>query len=87
MKRKQARSDQDIGRLVKKSGSAISAALLEIFERHREALRVAPLEAAGAFRGILFATRHPLLTAKEQLAINDALNILLAGIAKPDRAR
>jgi len=82
----QQEREQDVGRLVRKSAAAISAALLELFERHREALRVSPLEAAAAFRGILFATRHPLLAAKERLPIDAALNILLAGIAKPDRA-
>jgi len=81
----QQEREQDVGRLVRKSAAAISAALLELFERHRGALRVSPLEAAAAFRGILFATRHPLLPAKERLAIDAALNILLAGIAKPDR--
>lgn len=78
--------EQDVGRLIKKSASAISAVLLELFERHREALRVSPLEAAAAFRSIMFATRHPLLPAKEQLTVDAALNILLAGIAKADRA-
>lgn len=82
----QREREQDVGRLIKKSASVISAALLELFERHREALRVSPVEAAAAFRGILFATRHPLLTPKEQLAVDAALNILLAGIAKRDRA-
>jgi AcrR family transcriptional regulator len=82
----QQEREQDVGRLVRKSAAAISNALLLLFERHREALRVSPLEAAAAFRGILFATRHPLLAARERLAIDAALNILLAGIAKPDPA-
>ena len=77
---------RDVGRLIKESSSVISAALAELFERHRGALRVAPATATAAFRGLVFASAHPLLPPRERLAMEETVSILLSGIAKPERA-
>jgi len=75
---------RDVGRLIKESSGVISAALAELFERHRAALRVPPSAATAAFRGFIFASVHPLLPSAERLAVDDVVNILLSGIAKPE---
>ena len=73
---------RDVGRLIKESSVVISAALSELFERHRAALRVPPSTATAAFRGLVFASAHPLLPPRERLAMEETVNILLSGIAK-----
>jgi AcrR family transcriptional regulator len=73
---------RDVGRLIKESSTVISAALLELFERHRAALRVSPATATAAFRGLVFASAHPLLPPRERLAMEETVSILLSGIAK-----
>lgn len=73
---------RDVGRLIKESSSVISAALAELFERHRAALRVPPAVATAAFRGLVFASAHPLLPPRERLAMEETVSILLSGIAK-----
>ncbi len=73
---------RDVGRLIKESSIVISAALVELFERHRAELRVSPSTATAAFRGLVFASAHPLLPPRERLAMEDTVNILLSGIAK-----
>jgi AcrR family transcriptional regulator len=73
---------RDVGRLIKESSSVISAALAELFERHRAALRVPPATATAAFRGLVFASAHPLLPPRERLAMEETVSILLSGIAK-----
>jgi AcrR family transcriptional regulator len=77
---------QDVRELIKRSSAAITAALADLFERHRAALRVPPATAIAAFRGLVFASAHPLLPPRERLAIEDAVSILLSGIAKPERS-
>ena len=73
---------RDVGRLIKESSTVISAALMELFERHRAALRVSPATATAAFRGLVFASAHPLLPPRERLAMEETVSILLSGIAK-----
>ncbi len=73
---------RDMGRLIKESSAVISAALAELFDLHRAALRVPPASAIAAFRGLVFASAHPLLPPRERLAIDEAVSILLSGIAK-----
>lgn len=73
---------RDVGRLIKDSSTVISAALVELFERHRAALRVSPSTATAAFRGLVFASAHPLLPPRERLAMDETVSILLSGIAK-----
>ncbi len=75
---------RDVSRLIKESSAAISAALAELFERHRGALRVSPPAAIAAFRGVIFASGHPLLPPAERLAVDDVVDVLLSGIAKPE---
>jgi AcrR family transcriptional regulator len=77
---------QDIHQLIKESAAVISSALMKLFERHRAVLRVSPAEAAAAFRGLVFASGHPLLPPDERLPIDTAMGILLAGITKRGRA-
>jgi AcrR family transcriptional regulator len=73
---------RDVGKLIKESSAVISAALGDLFERHRAALRVPPSSAIAAFRGLVFASAHPLLPPRERLAIEEAVSILLSGIGK-----
>jgi AcrR family transcriptional regulator len=75
---------QDMAALIKRSSDTISAALAELFARHRAVLRVPPAAAKSAFRGLVFASAHPLLPPKERLALEDAVSILLSGIAHPE---
>jgi AcrR family transcriptional regulator len=77
---------QDVHELIKESAAVISMALMKLFERHRAVLRVSPAEAAAAFRGLVFASGHPLLPPEERLPIDKAVSILLAGITKRGRA-
>ncbi|HET8697658.1 MAG TPA: TetR/AcrR family transcriptional regulator [Gammaproteobacteria bacterium] len=70
---------------IKSSSDTISAALAELFARHRAVLRVPPAAAKAAFRGLVFASAHPLLPPKERLALEEAVSILLSGIAHPER--
>jgi hypothetical protein len=60
----------------------ISAALTELFDRHRDTLRVSPATATAAFRGLVFASAHPLLPPRERLPMEETVSILLSGIAK-----
>jgi len=71
--------------MLKSSSDTISAALADLFARHRAVLRVPPAAAKAAFRGLVFASAHPLLPPKERLALEDAVSILLSGIAHPER--
>ena len=78
----QGTRQRDVGQLIKESSAVISAALAELFERHRAALRVPPSSAIAAFRGLVFASAHPLLPPRERLSLDEAVSILLSGIAK-----
>ncbi|MEA3502465.1 MAG: TetR/AcrR family transcriptional regulator [Actinomycetota bacterium] len=73
-------------RFVMESNAAILTALTELFDHHRDDLRVEPKRAAVAFLGFVFANAHPLLVAAD--AMPDApeiVDMLLNGIAAPDR--
>lgn len=71
----------DMARLFRDSSAAITAALTALFEPHRDALRVPPAAAVAAFRGLVFASAHPMLPPKERLATGEVVGILLSGIA------
>jgi AcrR family transcriptional regulator len=76
----------DMGRLIRESSAAITSALTGLFEHHRDALRVPPTAAVAAFRGLVFASAHPMLSPHERLATGDVVGILLSGIAaRPQR--
>jgi AcrR family transcriptional regulator len=77
---------QDVGRLIKESSASISTALADLFERHRAVLRVPPSTAAAALRGLVFASAHPLLAPRERLGLEEAVSILLSGIATAEEA-
>ncbi|HSL26520.1 MAG TPA: TetR/AcrR family transcriptional regulator [Acidimicrobiia bacterium] len=68
---------------VSRSNTAVLAALTGLFERHRERLRIEPSRAAAAFRALIFASGHPVLTPEEQLTIDEMVGILLSGITHP----
>ncbi len=72
----------DVPRLITAANAVISAALTELFERHGQALRVPPPKAIAAFRGLIFASGHPLLPPGERLTIDEVAAVLLAGIAR-----
>jgi hypothetical protein len=63
--------------------TAISAALVPIFERHRACLVVEPARAAAAFRALIFTNSHPLIRPEERLTIDEIVAILLSGVIAP----
>ncbi len=69
-------------RIFRESNAAILAALTDLFERHRDRLRVAPSRAAVAFRGLVFASAHPM--SDEKLTAEEIVAMLLTGIAISD---
>jgi AcrR family transcriptional regulator len=71
----------DMARLIRESSAAISAALTALFDQHRDALRVPPAAAVAAFRGLVFASAHPMLPPNDRLATGEVIGILLSGIA------
>ncbi len=72
-------------RFVMESSAAILAALTELFDRHRDCLRVEPGRAAVAFLGFVFANAHPLMAADAKPDAAEFVDTLLRGIADPDR--
>jgi hypothetical protein len=73
---------KDFSRLVTESSAAITAALMKLFESHRDALRVPPSTAVAAFRGLVFASAHPMLRPQDRLGGADVVGILMSGIAR-----
>jgi AcrR family transcriptional regulator len=71
----------DVGKVVKESSATITAALTEFFEHHRKALRVSPSNAVAAFRGLVFASVHPMLPPRDRLKTEEVARILMSGIA------
>ncbi|MGH8872233.1 MAG: TetR/AcrR family transcriptional regulator [Acidimicrobiia bacterium] len=65
------------------ANAAINESLTEIFERHRERLRIEPARAAAAFRGLILASGHPTMTLTERLTIDEVVSVLLSGVAEP----
>jgi AcrR family transcriptional regulator len=68
---------------VTESNTVILAALTDLLERHRGRLRVAPAEAAVAFRGFVFANAHPMVAADDRATPEEIVAVLLNGIASP----
>jgi AcrR family transcriptional regulator len=71
----------EVSKLIKESSASITSALMEFFELHRAALRVSPASAVAAFRGLVFASVHPLLPPRDRLKAEEVACILLSGIA------
>jgi len=72
-------------RFVVESNAAILTALTDLFERHSDGLRVDPGRAAVAFMGFVSANAHPLLAADAKPNTAEIVDMLLHGIAAPDR--
>jgi len=77
-----ATHQRDVGKLIKESSAIITAVLVELFESHQGKLRVPPSTAVAAFRGLVFASTHPLLPPRERLTSDEVVGILISGIAK-----
>jgi AcrR family transcriptional regulator len=71
----------DVGKMVKESSAIITAALTDFFSQHRAALRVPPSSAVAAFRGLVFASVHPMLPPRDRLKTDEVAQILMSGIA------
>lgn len=80
-----ATRQRDVGRLIRESSSVITAALMELFELHAAELRVPAATAVAAFRGLVFASAHPMLPPRERLASAEVVGILISGIVRPAR--
>jgi AcrR family transcriptional regulator len=65
------------------ANAAINDSLTELFERHRDRLRIESSRAAAAFRGLILAAGHPSLSLTERLTVDEIVAILLTGIALP----
>jgi AcrR family transcriptional regulator len=72
-------------RFVAASNAAILASLTDLFARHADALRVAPSRAAVAFRGFIFANAHPMVAPEEETTPREIIDLVLHGVADPDR--
>ena len=72
-------------RFVMESNAAILATLTDLLDRHRDSLRVEPDRAAVAFMGFVFANAHPLMPADAKPGAAEIVDMLLHGIAAPDR--
>jgi AcrR family transcriptional regulator len=68
---------------VAEANAAINDALTELFERHSDRLRIEPSRAAAAFRGLILAGGHPLISRGEKLTIDEIVDVLLSGIVNP----
>ena len=66
------------------ANAAINKSLAELFERHLERLRIEPARAAAAFRGLIFAGGHPLLSRAERLTVDEMVGVLLQGVVLPE---
>lgn len=64
------------------ANTAITAAVAGLFERHVDQLVIPPTTAASAFRGLVFATANPMMKPGERLGLDEAVTILLGGVAK-----
>jgi AcrR family transcriptional regulator len=66
---------------VAEANAVINESLTELFERHRENLRIEPARAASAFRALIFANCHPGMGIGEKLTIDEIVSVLLFGFA------
>jgi AcrR family transcriptional regulator len=69
------------------ANSVINDALLEMFKRHEERLRIEPRRAVAAFRGLILASGHPSMSLTERLTVDEIVSVLLTGIAEPAETR
>ncbi len=71
-------------RFVADSEATITASLTAMLLPHAHELRVEPVQAAMALRGLLLAAAHPLLAQGNILSVEDAIAILTSGIVAKD---
>jgi len=65
---------------VLEANAAINKALTALFERHRGRLRIEPGRAAAAFRGLIIASGHPIMSRTERPTVDEIVGVLLSGI-------
>jgi AcrR family transcriptional regulator len=70
-------------RYVVDANEAIHHSLTELFERHRDRLRIEPALAAAALRSLIFASAHPSMGFGEQFTVDEIVSVLLTGIVEP----
>jgi len=80
-----SRRSADIPRFVRESNDAILEALTQLLERHAPRLRVSPLRAAIALRGLIFANAYPIVSPSEKTARREIVDLLLNGIVARER--
>jgi AcrR family transcriptional regulator len=73
----------DAHRIAKDAMAAVAATLTELFEPHRERLRIEPAQAAILLRGLVFTNTHQLLYADETMSPAQLADVLLNGIVDP----
>jgi AcrR family transcriptional regulator len=68
---------------VAEANTAINESLTELFERHRDQLRIEPARAAIAFQGLIFASAHPIFSRDGKLDVSEIVDLLLSGVFNP----
>ena len=63
------------------ANTAILGALIGLFDRNNDHIRVSSRQAAIAFRGFVFATAHPLVSPAEKPSIDESIEVLMNGIS------
>jgi len=75
-----AKRPAGIPKFVGDSNAAILAGLTRLLARHAAGLRVEPERAAIAFRGLIFANAHPIVTGAEKIPPSEIVDLLLRGV-------
>ena len=70
---------------VRESNVAILSGLTQLLERHADRLRVSPIRASIALRGLVFANVHPMMASGEKTTPHEIVDLLLSGIADNGR--
>ena len=71
---------------VLEANSLIFWAMTRIFQDHADSLAVEPARAAAALRGLLFAVTYPMSDPDELLTADDAIEVILVGVLKREKA-
>jgi len=66
--------------IVGEATTVIRRGLVELFERHRDQLRVSPAQAAAALHGLVFAAVHPVAGIGEGLDAGHIVDIVTRGV-------
>jgi AcrR family transcriptional regulator len=65
------------------ANQAINESVARIFERHRASLRLDPARAAAAFRGLILASAHPMVSPTDRPTIDEVVSVLMSGVVEP----